>query len=87
MLHHFQKQGAWFAAKRYGYGAGFPVKWQGWVLLAAYVAVVVGISYLSRQAGALLRAAAFVLILVVTGYFLLVCRNRTQGGWRWRWGK
>ena len=33
---------AWFAPKRYGYGAGLPVAWQGWALLAGYIAVMLG---------------------------------------------
>lgn len=31
----------WFPAKRYGWGWGPPVKWQGWVVVAAYVAAIV----------------------------------------------
>lgn len=30
----------WFPAKRYGWGWGLPVRWQGWVCLAAYMAGV-----------------------------------------------
>jgi hypothetical protein len=87
MLNHFRKEGAWFAAKRYGYGAGFPITWQGWTLLGAYTVAVLGIGLLSEQEEAVPRAAAFAMILVITGYFLLICRNRTEGGWRWRWGE
>ena len=29
----------WFAPKRYGYGAGLPLTWQGWVLCLVYCAV------------------------------------------------
>ena len=32
--------GAWFAPKRFGYGAGLPIAWQGWALLAGYIAAV-----------------------------------------------
>ena len=32
----------WFAPKRYGYGSGAPIAWQGWLVLGAYLAVVVG---------------------------------------------
>ena len=32
--------GAWFAPKRFGYGAGLPIAWQGWALLAGYIAVM-----------------------------------------------
>jgi hypothetical protein len=32
----------WFPAKRVGWGWGFPVTWQGWLVLIAYLALVVG---------------------------------------------
>ena len=32
----------WFAAKRYGYGAGLPIAWQGWLVLSAYIAAIIG---------------------------------------------
>jgi hypothetical protein len=28
----------WLASKRFGYGAGLPVAWQGWALLLGYLA-------------------------------------------------
>jgi hypothetical protein len=30
----------WFPAKRIGWGWGLPHRWQGWAVLAAYLAVV-----------------------------------------------
>jgi len=30
----------WFPAKRYGWGWGLPVAWQGWAVLIAYAAVL-----------------------------------------------
>lgn len=30
----------WFPAKRYGWGWGFPTRWQGWLALLAYVALL-----------------------------------------------
>jgi hypothetical protein len=26
----------WFPAKRYGWGWGFPITWQGWLVFAAF---------------------------------------------------
>jgi hypothetical protein len=31
----------WFAAKRYGWGWGIPSSWQGWLVLAAFGALLV----------------------------------------------
>ena len=32
----------WFRVKRFGYGAGMPVSWEGWVVLAVFLAIAVG---------------------------------------------
>jgi lipoprotein signal peptidase len=32
----------WFAAKRNGYGWGLPTAWQGWVIYAIVIGIVVG---------------------------------------------
>jgi len=40
----------WFPAKRYGWGWGLPSAWQGWVVLAVWIAVVaVGASFLAGR--------------------------------------
>ena len=44
MMHLFLDKGPWFRAKRYGYGAGLPFKWQGWVLMLAHMALVIGLA-------------------------------------------
>ena len=35
----------WFPAKRVGWGWGLPRRWQGWVVLAAYLAVVLVLAW------------------------------------------
>jgi len=70
----------WFAAKRYGYGSSLPIAWQGWVAMAALIAVVtVSILILSGPARAIVPIAA---VLAFSG----LCAVKTEGGWRWRWG-
>ena len=71
----------WFAAKRYGYGSGLPLRWQGWAVLAVYgVLLVVAIKLL----GVVLKLAV---IVAATLVLAAICVRRTEGGWRWRWGK
>ena len=70
----------WFAAKRYGYGAGLPIAWQGWVVLALFI---LGMASGRLVPGLPLRIAA--MTALVAG-LLVVCALKTEGGWRWRWG-
>ncbi len=73
----------WFAPKRYGYGAGIPIAWQGWALLAGFIGFVAGaILLLGDRPAALI--AAFVPVMLV---LILIAARTTRGGWRWRWGK
>jgi hypothetical protein len=86
MLHIFINKTPWFRARRFGYGAGLPFTWQGWMLIGCYVATLAGIGTLSKAPDTASRGLAFALFLVVTGIFLAVLRKHTEGGWRWRWG-
>ena len=74
----------WFAHKRYGYGAGLPIAWQGWALLAAYLALLAGLGELLVPA----QTALFILLVgFATGLLIWISARRTRGGWRWRWGE
>jgi hypothetical protein len=72
----------WFAAKRYGYGAGSPISWQGWAITFVYVllAAVLGIAFARKP-------LTFVVIMIpLTVLFSTIAAKTTRGGWRWRWG-
>jgi hypothetical protein len=75
---------AWFAPKRYGYGAGMPIARQGWAVISAYF-VAVGLAawlVLPRS------IVAFVaIVLGATAALILICALKTRGGWKWRWGE
>lgn len=73
----------WFAPKRYGYGAGLPISWQGWALTIAFVVCVIGFSILFREHKLQLVAAMVPIALV----YVVICARTTRGGWRWRWGE
>ena len=73
----------WFAPKRFGIGSGLPIAWQGWALLAAYLAIVSGA--VAAFAGRPL--VVFAIVIPVTLLLMLVSARTTRGGWRWRWGK
>ena len=84
MLHLFLEKGAWFRAKKFGYGAGLPSKWQGWAVLALYLLAMLGLGLLAEQNGAMPKIAAVALMLIITAIFLVIVRKRTEGGWKWR---
>lgn len=74
----------WFAPKSYGYGAGLPVSWQGWVLFIGFLlVVVVGGLVLAPRSG----LAFLAVVIPLTVAFIWIARKTTRGGWRWRWGR
>ena len=81
-----QDAGIWFEQRRYGLGAGLPIAWQGWVLLAGFVAVMAtgGASLSSVGPGP--RAALIAAMIIAAAGFIVLAMRRTRGGWRWRWG-
>ena len=76
------KSPEWFAQKRFGYGAGLPISWQGWALTAGFLAISWTVSVLFRDRVAITLA---IMIPVVTAFLVIVAKT-TRGGWRWRWG-
>lgn len=71
----------WFGVKRYGVGAGLPCSWQGWALLAAFLAVVFGVGLAELPPGP--RVA---IILAAAIAFMVIARLKSDGPWKWRWG-
>ena len=87
MLHEFFRDGDWFPPKRYGYGAGLPFTWQGWVLLASYLVLVIGIALGVATAEPPVQWGGAAEILAATALLVVVISRRTRGGFRWRWGE
>jgi hypothetical protein len=79
----------WFRPKRYGYGAT-PVTWQGWAITGLAVAVIVTAVVLARIYGPAYHWTWIPLIAVeavVVTTFWIISRRKTDGEWRWRWGR
>jgi hypothetical protein len=72
----------WFSRKRYGFGAGPPIAWQGWAILLAYTAVMGAAVLLLRRS----PLALFGVVIPVTAILVLITSRTTRGGWHWRWG-
>lgn len=73
----------WFPAKRYGWGWGLPLTWEGWVVLAAFIALIIVDALVFPPRKALAAYIAGVVGLSV----LLVAACWLKGEPpRWRWG-
>src|SRR3546814_12598613 len=78
MLHLFMGKGPWFRQKSRGYGTGFPIVWQGWVLLSAHIALIAGLAVLLQGRPVLMTIAVIFAALAP----MPIYRARTEGGWR-----
>lgn len=76
----------WFPAKHYGWGWGLPIAWQGWLVLAAFLGLVIASSFLFflfplRRA----LAAYLICVAILSVAFIAVCWLKGEPP-RWRWG-
>ena len=79
-----REHGYWFPAKRYGWGWGFPTRWQGWAVFIAYFALLALAALLFPP-----HREPFLLVLLVTGVnvvLVAICWITGEPP-RWRWGK
>jgi hypothetical protein len=78
-----QNPNHWFPAKRYGWGWGPPITWQGWTVLVSWLIVFfAGVGYVVARHSLLqvpFGAAMAILLLVI-------CYRKGEPP-RWRWGK
>jgi hypothetical protein len=74
------REKAWFRVKKHGYGVGLPFKWQGWLLLVAYVSAVFLSALLHSETASLLVLLAFTPVVLAVAYW------RCDDEWRWRNG-
>jgi hypothetical protein len=73
----------WFPAKRYGWGWGFPVTWQGWLVLAAFILLLVVGAYLLPPKEA--SVGYHIYVAVLSAALVGVCWLKGEPP-RWRWG-
>ena len=77
----------WFAPKRFGYGAGLPIAWQGWALLAVYTLVMLAPAPVLEWDPVIGLGFAIVVWLLATLAVVFIAKRKTRGGWRWRHGE
>lgn len=76
------KQRFWFPAKSYGWGWGLPSRWQGWLVLVAYLAAVAGILYVVQE-----TRFRVPYLVIATILLLIIVVFKGEKPLRWRWGK
>ena len=73
----------WFAPKRYGYGSGLPISWQGWAVTILFLAIVFGVTFTFEDKPLVILATVVLSAIAM----LFIAARTTKGGWRWRWGE
>ena len=75
------KNEAWFPAKTYGWGWGLPSRWQGWVVMAAFIlALIAGTPLAAKSAGFYAGYA-----IALGAVLCLICYWKGERP-EWRWG-
>ena len=69
----------WFRAKRYGWGWGLPLCWEGWVVMGVWLAGLVAI------VGLLEEPERGVAVLLESVVLVAICWWKGEPA-RWRWG-
>jgi len=85
-------QDYWFKPTSEGYGAA-PSNWKGWAATFGYAVATIVITLpliilpvLSDDGPAAWQIGLWLVLLpLVTGGFICLCRMKTNGEWRWRW--
>lgn len=74
--------GLWFPAKRYGWGWGPPVTWQGWVVLSVWIALFfAGVLFLLPIHPVAVLVFSIAMAIALTA----ICYAKGEPP-RWRWG-
>ena len=76
----------WFRVKRFGYGAGLPVSWEGWAVLAVFLALVLAISTLGAPLSVSHPLAYFAAIIAPSIALVWIAWRKSDRSWKWRNG-
>ena len=71
------KKDIWFPAKKYGFGWGLPVTWQGWAVFALYfVFLIVGVVLVDQWPWLLIPFIIYVFLL--SGLLIFICWKKGE---------
>ena len=73
----------WFPAKKYGFGWGLPIKWQGWLAVLIYSMLIgAGIVFIDYSEN---QVWFYIYCSILTAILILVCWKKGEKA-KWRWG-
>ncbi len=73
----------WFRAKRYGWGWGLPLTWQGWLAYLIFFALLLSATPFFIPG----RPIAFLIVVLFLSFLLIAfCYIKGEPP-RWRWGE
>ena len=80
-------KGYWFKRKMFGWG-WTPVKWQGWVVIALYVAIIIALAFTveSAQSGNEVGFMILLPVILLTITLIRICYWKGEKP-KWQWGK
>lgn len=73
----------WFPAKRYGWGWGLPITWQGWAVFVVFFALLIAGIFLFPPARGTFSFLVYTMLVSVV--FGVICYAKGEPV-RWRWG-
>ena len=73
----------WFPAKRYGWGWGLPLTWQGWVVMILWTLIVIAVAPFAGPNKHPLLFAVFLAVMLAV--LVAICYAKGEPP-RWRWG-
>ncbi len=74
----------WFPAKKYGYGWGFPIAWQGWAVMLAYILLAtIGSVLITKSPEDIIWLIIYNTVLA--GLMIFICYKKGEKS-KWRWG-
>ena len=74
----------WFPVKRYGWGWGLPVRWQGWVVFVSYLGLIFGGMYDFLPQRNALGLLGYISGLTAVLVLIVAVKGERPAAWRWR---
>jgi hypothetical protein len=82
-------KGLWFKQKMFGWG-WTPVKWQGWLVIVVYVALLIAATKTIDQSApkdAVPYTFLAIVILLTAALFFVTYKKGEKPSWHWGWPK